>query len=63
MSFATQLRCEDEMVFDELFGFLDEVLALQEVFPIDDLFELISTAGVGDLVDKIFEHLGDWVGE
>jgi len=51
------------MVFDELFGFLDEVLALQEVFPIDDLFELISTAGVGDLVDKIFEHLGDWVGE
>ena len=47
---STTVRCKDEMVFDELFGFLEEVLALQKVFPIDDLFELISTARVGEWV-------------
>lgn len=49
------------MFFDEAFWFLDEMLAFQEVLPIDDIIEVSGTATVSDFVDKGFEYSEDVV--
>lgn len=51
------------MVLNEALWFLDEVLAFEKVFVVNDAVEVCGTFACPDLIDEVFENVQDVVGE
>jgi len=54
---------EHEMILNEALWCLDEVLAFEKVFPVNDAVEVCGAFACPDLIDEVFENVQDVVGE